>query len=168
LTHNKLNANIRYYWEKVSVSIMQMRLLGALVLATTSSLFASVAMAQTTPYGFAPNRLETLPEAFDRAFFTDSGDFYRNRSTPRQIQYMFGPGLPGKATFPELEIERDALRLNRLYKDALQQQALSDFIIRTPDLPNPFNTTLRQQSDFRRFGPRVEGSEFILETPPLR
>ena len=147
---------------------MQMRLLGALVFATTSSLFASVATAQITPYGFAPNRLETLPEAFDRAFFTDSGDFYRNRSIPRQVQYMFGPGLPGRATFPDLEIERDGQRINRIYKDALQQQVSSDAVIRTPDLPNPFSSTLRQQSDFRRFGPRIEGSEFILETPPLR
>lgn len=147
---------------------MQIRLLGALVIAATSSLFASTATAQTTPAGFAPIRIETLPEAIERAFFTDSGDIYRNRSIPRQVQYMFGPGLPGRATFPDLEIERDSQRLNRIYKDALQQQASSDPIMRTPDLPNPFNTTLRQQSDFRRFGTRVEGSEFILETPPLR
>ncbi|MFB8789384.1 MAG: hypothetical protein U7123_11160 [Potamolinea sp.] len=150
------------------MSVMQMRLIGALVLAATSSLFASTATAQSIPTGFEPIRVETLPDAIERAFYTDSGDLYRNRSIPRQIQYMFGPGLPGRATFPDLEIERDALRLNRIYRDALQQQVSSDSILRTPDLPNPFSSTLRQQSDFRRFGTRVEGSEFILETPPLR
>lgn len=147
---------------------MQIRLLGALVIAATSSLFASSAMAQTRSTGFEPIRVETLPDAIERAFYNDSGDLYHNRSIPRQIQYMFGPGLPGKATFPELELERDALRINRIYRDALQQQLSSDPILRTPDLPNPFNGTLRQQSDLRRFGTRVEGSEFILETPPLR
>lgn len=142
------------------------QLLSVLALAAASSLLATVAKAQTDPSGYEPIRLETLPEAFNRTFFEESGDFYRNRTIQRQIGYLIGPGLPGGAGFPELEIERDAKRLNTLYRDALEQQVSSDPIIRTPDLPNPFNSTLRLQSGSSRFGTRLEGSEFIYQTVP--
>jgi len=145
------------------------KLLSALVLAAASSVLASEAMAQTNPQGFEPIRVETIPEAFNRAFFTDSGTFYRNRSIPRQIQYIIGPGLPGRATFPDLELERDAERINELYNDVLDRQVSSDTVIRTPDLVNPFNTSLGLQPGApRRTGSRVEGSEFIFETLPPR
>ncbi|HEY9890814.1 MAG TPA: hypothetical protein V6D37_03195 [Candidatus Sericytochromatia bacterium] len=144
------------------------QLLSVLALAAASSLLAAAAKAQNDPSGYEPIRLETLSEAFNSAFFEESGDFYRNRSTLRQIGYIIGPGLPGRAGFPELEIERDAKRINTLYRDALEQQVSSDPIIRTPDLPNPFNSTLRQVSGVGRFGTRLEGSEFIYPTvvPP--
>ncbi len=142
------------------------RLLSVLALAAASSLLATAAKAQTDPSGYEPIRLETLPEAFNRTFFQESGDFYHNRTIQRQIGYIIGPGLPGGAGFPDLEIERDAKRITTLYRDALEQQVSSDAIIRTPDLPNPFNSTLRQQSGTGRFGTRLEGSEFIYQTVP--
>jgi hypothetical protein len=144
------------------------KLLRALVVAAASSVLASAATAQTDPTGFAPIRLETVPEAIERAFFRDSGTFYHNRTIPRQGAYILGPGLPGRAAFPDIEIERDAERVNIVYNDALYQQVASDPVIRTLDLPNPFNTTLRGQPEFRRFGSRVEGSEFVFETLPPR
>lgn len=144
------------------------QLLSALTLAAASSVLAAAAQAQTDPSGFEPIRLETLPEAFDRAFFQDSGDFYRNRSIERQIGYIIGPGLPGGAGFPELELERDAKRIHDLYRDALEQQVSRDPIIRTPDLPNPFSSSLRSQFGFNRVGNRVEGSEFNFEALPPR
>jgi hypothetical protein len=150
---------------------MQMRLtklLSALVLATASSVWANGAMAQTDPLGFEPIPVETVSDAFERAFFAESGDFYLNRTLPRQAAYIIGPGLPGRAAFPDLEIERDAERINRLYRDVLDQQVSSDPVIRTPDLPNPFNSSVRLLSESPRFGNRVEGSEFILETAPPR
>ena len=144
------------------------KLLSALVLAAASSVLASAAMAETDPSGFEPIRLETIPEAFERAFYNESGTFYHNRTIPRQIQYIIGPGLPGRATFPDLEIERDAERTFNLYRDALEQQVSSDPVLRTPDAANPFNTSLRLLPDSRGFGNRVEGSEFIFETVPPR
>lgn len=144
------------------------QLLSALALVAASSVLANAAQAQTDQGSFEPIRVETLPEAFDRAFFQESGDFYRNRSIQRQIGYIIGPGLPGGAGFPELEIERDAKRINALYRDALEQQVSSDPIIRTPDLANPFSSTLRSQFGFGRVGNRVEGSEFNYETLPPR
>ncbi len=144
------------------------KLLSALVLATASSVLASAAKAQTDPSGFEPIRLETIPEAFERTIFTDSKDFYHSRSIPGQIRYLLGPGIPGRAGFADLEIERDAERTFNLYREVLEQQVSSDPIIRTLDAPNPFNTTLRLQPSSRRFGGRVEGSEFILESVPPR
>jgi hypothetical protein len=141
------------------------RLLSVLALAAASSLLATAAQAQTTS-GYEPVRVETLPDAFDRNFYQDSGDIFRNSSIQSQINHIIGAGLPGRVNFPELQIERDSKRLNILYRDALEQQVSSDPILRTPDLANPFNTTLRQQSGVGRFGTRVEGSEFIYQTVP--
>lgn len=144
------------------------KLLSALVLAAASSVWASGVKAQTQPVGFQPVRVETIPEAFERAFFTDYGDFYRSRSIPSQIQFILGTGLPGRAAFPELQLERDAERINELYSYLIEQQASADPIIRTPDLANPFNTSVRLLPVSNTFGTRVEGGEFIFETVPPR
>ncbi|HEY9676078.1 MAG TPA: hypothetical protein V6D11_31840 [Waterburya sp.] len=162
------------------------KLIGALVLAAASSGLPLAVSAQTNPstpsealsspripdvnasFTTPPNRLETIPEAFERAFFQESGTFYRNRSIPRQISYIIGPGLPWGAGFPELELERDARRINSLYNEVLELQASSDPIIRTPDLPNPFGSSLRTQYGPRRFGTQLEGGEFNFETLPPR
>lgn len=144
------------------------KLLSAFVLTTASSLLASAAMAEPDSSSYEPIRLVPLDEAFNRAFFKDSGTFYHNRSLQRQFEYMFGPGVPGRAGFPDLEIERDAERVNKLYTYGLDQQVSSDPVLRTPDLPNPFNTSLRQLPQFRRSTLGVEGSEFILPTLPPR
>jgi len=141
------------------------QLISALALAAASSLLATAAKAQTNS-GYGPIRVETIPEAFDRTFYEESGDIYRNSSIQRQIGWIIGPGLPGRAGFPDLQIERDARRIGILYRDALEQQVSSDPIIRTPDLPNPFSSTLRQQTGAGRFGTRQEGSEFIFQTVP--
>lgn len=141
------------------------RLLSVLTLAAVSSLLATAVKAQTTS-GYEPVRIETLPDAFNRAYSEESGDIFRNSSIKSQINHIIGAGLPGRASFPDLQIERDAKRINILYRDALEQQVSSDPIIRTPDLSNPFNTTLRQQLGGGRFGTRVEGSEFIYQTVP--
>ncbi len=164
------------------------RFLSPLILAVASSGLASAAIAQTNPsnppeitttprtqsldtiFYAPPNRLQTIPEAFERAFFRESGDFYRNRRIDRQINYIIGAGIPGQAGFPDLELERDARRIGRLYKELLELQVASDPVFRTPDLPNPFDTSLRLQTspfDARRFGNRLEGSEYIYETVPL-
>lgn len=144
------------------------KLLSAFVLATASSLLASAAMAEPDSSSYEPIRLIPLDEAFNRTFFRDSGTFYHNRSLQRQFEYIFGPGVPGRANFPDLEIERDAERVNKLYVYTLDQQVSSDPVLRTPDSPNPFNTSLRQLPQFRRSTLGVEGSEFILPTLPPR
>lgn len=164
------------------------QLLSALVLAAASSGFMSAANAQTTPlnpvpvveytgprtveldaaFTTPPRRLETVPEAFNRAFFQESGDFYRNRKIDRQINYIIGAGVPWGAGFPDLELERDAERVFKLYRELLEIQASTGPVIRTPDLANPFDTSVRLLSGPPRFGNRLEGGEFIFDTVPPR
>ena len=149
---------------------MAMRLnkwLSLFCITTVANIFASSAIAQTAPSDFEPIRLETIPEVFERAFFNDSGDFYRNRSLQRQFEVIFGPGVPGRANFPDLEIERDAKSINTIYQDVLYQQLYADPLIRTPDLPNPFNTSIMILQGATRFSNRVEGTEFFFETQLL-
>lgn len=144
--------------------------ISVLVLAATStSVFASGAIANPKDSSsFQPIRLESIPDAFDRAINTDSGDFYRNRSIKRQVDLILGPGFFGRTAFPESEIERDAARLNKLYRELMYQQVSSDPILRTPDLPNPYNTSILQLPSSALRGNRVLGSEFFYETLPPR
>ncbi len=81
-----------------------------------------------------------IPEAVDDEFFDVSGDFYRQRTIPDQVRSLLGLGVP--ATFPDLAIEADAEEINELYKELLELQVASDPILRTPDLPNPYTTSL--------------------------
>jgi hypothetical protein len=145
------------------------KLFSVLFIAVASSTWASAATAQTSQSNtarFAPIRVPRISETFNRAFFNESEDFYTNRSIGRQIDVLIGTGLPGRAAYPELEIERDAQLINILYNDVLEQQVASDPILRTLDLPNPYNTSLRVFPAYRSFGNRAEGSEFFLETLP--
>lgn len=142
--------------------------IGGLVVAA-STVMASTALAQTEPSDFEPVRLDTIPNTFERAFFNQSGTFYDNRSLGRQLEYMIGPGGIGSAGFPDLELERDAELINILYEDTLNRQLTSDPMIRTPDLPNPFDTSVRLLPVSGRFrsqaSPQIEGTEFFFEAP---
>ena len=164
------------------------KLLGALVLAAASTGLASAVTAQTAPtsptvvpvpasprtIGVDPyltnknKKIKTNQYKKNRSFFKESGDFYRNRKIPRQINYIIGAGVPWGAGFPDLELERDAERITNLYRELLEIQVSSDPVLRTPDLLNPFNTSVRLLSAPPRFGTRLEGSEFIYETVPPR
>ncbi|MDJ0733947.1 MAG: hypothetical protein QNJ47_07670 [Nostocaceae cyanobacterium] len=132
---------------------------GLLVLFATLG-FPSMATAQTQ----APN-YENTSDAFDRAFFKNDPTIYRNNTLRREIDWMFGPGSILKNSFPENEIARDAELVNIVYRDVLQQQTTSDPYIRTPDLPNPYNTSVMMS-------PRVNadqlqvGTEFRFEQVP--
>lgn len=111
----------------------------------------------------SPNIL-TIEEAFERAFFDNDKPFFDNRSIPRQLDYLFGL----RNSFPENEINRDAKNVHELYREVLRQQVASDPVLRTPDLPNPYNTSLFQLPVFNptnRINP-VQGLEFYEPLPP--
>lgn len=101
----------------------------------------TTALAQSTPE--QPVRGETIPEAYRRAFFTNAPDFYRDRSLLRQLNTFFGIGSITRNGFPENEYVRDAQLINILYQDTLQQQV--GITIRTPDLQNPYDSSLFSQ-----------------------
>lgn len=103
----------------------------------------TTAIAQTQP-SVEPSSPETLAEAFSRAFFTNAPDLYRDRSLLRQLNTFFGIASLTRNSFPENEYARDARLINILYQDALRQQAGST-VLRTPDLPNPYDSSLFSQ-----------------------
>ncbi|MBE9005715.1 hypothetical protein IQ259_11825 [Fortiea sp. LEGE XX443] len=110
---------------------------GLLVLLATGLIFPSVASAETE----TPN-YETANEAFERAYFRHDRNFYENNTPKRQIQNFLGSGSGFRNSFPENEIARDAELINTLYRDVMTQQVGNDPYLRTPDLPNPYDTSL--------------------------
>lgn len=135
---------------------------GLLVLLAAVIAFPSVASAQTeTP------KTETTNDAFERAYFRHDRNFYENGSLKRQLDSFLGSGSSFGGSFPENEIARDAQLLNTLYHDVLTQQVGNDPYIRTPDLPNPYDTSLMMSPRFNSNKLKV-GTEFRFETLPPR
>lgn len=111
---------------------------GALILA-----IASVAMASVKPAQAEPARFHPIGDDFNRQFFEASGDFYHNVSLQGYLGDYLGIGAPsGVVAFPEKEIERDASRVNGLYRRVMQRQVSSDPILRVPDAVNPFDSSV--------------------------
>jgi hypothetical protein len=114
------------------------RLLGTLALVASFTAIADVASAQEVR-----GDVQTIPEAFERAFFRNDRTFYENRSLFRQANYILGQGSLIQNGFPENEIARDARLVNRVYTEALAVQGESDPLLRTADLPTPYTTSLQ-------------------------
>jgi len=114
---------------------------GMLAIAMTISMIAETATAQTTTNNSDDDTV-TLQEAFERAYYSNDRNFFRNRRLDRQVDWILGTGTTFLNSFTDNEIAGDGRAINRLYRDALRQQVLSDGIIRTPDLENPYDTSL--------------------------
>ncbi|MEH2192610.1 MAG: hypothetical protein V7K98_08205 [Nostoc sp.] len=136
---------------------------GLLVLLAAGIAFPSVAFAQTeTP------KPETTSDVFERAYFRHDRNFYENSSSlKRQIDVFLGSGSGFGGSFPENEIAHDAELVNTLYHDVMTQQVGNDPYIRTPDLPNPYNTSLIMSPRLNNNKLKV-GTEFRFETLPSR
>nr|WP_230967874.1 hypothetical protein [Nostoc sp. WHI] len=133
-----------------------------MVLLAASIAFPSVASAQTE----TPN-YETTNDVFERAFFRHDRNFYENGSLKRQLDSFLGSGSSFGGSFPENEIARDAELVNTLYHDVLTQQVGNEPYIRTPDLPNPYDTSLMMSPRVNSNTLKV-GTEFRFETLPPR
>ncbi|MBD2524986.1 hypothetical protein [Nostoc sp. FACHB-133] len=135
---------------------------GLLLLLAAGIAFPSVAFAQT-----ATPRTETTSDVFERAFFSHDRNFYENGSLKRQVDSLLGSGSSFGGSFPENEIARDAELVNTLYHDVLTQQVGNDPYLRTPDLPNPYDTSLIMSPRLNSDKLKV-GTEFRFETLPAR
>ena len=145
------------------------RFFPALGLALTCFSIHNSVSAQVAPvetYGLPTNVIEEALEL-------ESENFFENRDFGSQIEFLLGPGSLRKASFPELEISRDAFLVDRLYRDLLDEQVASDPIIRTPDLVNPYSTSLRLNPRYRALPSDVipvvtpaTGTEFFFDTLP--
>ncbi len=112
------------------------RLSGILVIVLAATGFHQAAIAQPTT-STQPKADETLADIFERTFFNNDPNFFRNRSLGRQLDLMFG-----KSGFTENEINRDAAQVHDLFRTSLKQQTNSDPVIRTRDLPNPYQSSI--------------------------
>lgn len=81
--------------------------------------------------------LPTIPEAFNRAYYSHTGNFFDNRGIWQGFRLIFG--IPN---YVENSISQDGRAVNRLYRDVLEQQTSSGPVLRTPDLPNPYTGSI--------------------------
>ncbi len=79
---------------------------------------------------------ETPYEEFEDAFFSNDRNYFRNRGIPRQVAWIFGLG------FTENEMYKDGRAVHDLYLELLEDQVSTTPRIRTPDLVNPYETSL--------------------------
>jgi hypothetical protein len=84
-----------------------------------------------------PSRYQPMAEDFNRAYRSSSGDYFRNRQLVEQLGDFFG--VP---RFPDQAISQDNKNLNKLYRESMEAQFNSTPVLRTPDLPNPFNGSI--------------------------
>jgi hypothetical protein len=142
------------------VSIKFKALSGLFVLFAAGAGFPCVAVAETA-------NAETANDVVERAFFTNDRTFYDNNSFRRQVDWMLGSGSLFRNSFPENEIARDGELVNVVYRDVLTQQVGNDPYIRTPDLPNPYGTSLLMSPRLNS-NKLKSGTEFRFETMPPR
>ncbi len=121
-------------------------LTGAMVVFTTLCIGSTVT-AQTAPVQ-QYSQYETLADRFEQVFYTNDKEYSENRSFLRQLDFLIGIGGLNNS-YVENEITADTKAVNILYKDALLKQGSSDPVVRTRDLPNPYDTSILQY-------PRVE------------
>jgi hypothetical protein len=146
----------------MNVMGFKFKTLGGLLVLIAAASSPSVALAQDS----APN-YETASDSMERAFFKNDPNFYRNNSFKRELDLILGSGSLFRNSFPENEIARDAELVNTVYRDVMMQQATNDPYIRTPDLPNPYNTSLMMSPRLNQ-GKLRTGTEFRFETMPSR
>ncbi|MGF1513061.1 MAG: hypothetical protein ACFB5Z_05110 [Elainellaceae cyanobacterium] len=101
------------------------------------SLLALVASPIALSESAAAQELEgSIQAEFEDAFFGNDEDFFNNRSIARQVSFLLGIG------FTDVEIVSSGENVHDVYEDVLRLQANSGPIILTPDLPNPYQTSV--------------------------
>ncbi|QLE55018.1 hypothetical protein [Nostoc sp. TCL26-01] len=129
------------------------------VLLAANIAFPSVVSAESP----VPN-YETTSDVFERAYFRNDRNFYENNTPKRQLDSLLGTsGSIFRDSFTDNEIARDAELVNMLYQDVLKQQATNDPYLRTPDLPNPYDTSLLMSPRMNANKLKM-GTEFRFET----
>ena len=118
------------------MSIKFTKLSKILVIATIASLLSLEAKAET----------ESLPVAFEDAYFTKGKNAYKQSSIFGQINTIVG--FTG---FPEQHIASDGRAVNEVYETGLDRQAANGMKIITRDLENPYDTSLLENPSYTAF-----------------
>lgn len=77
-----------------------------------------------------------LIEQMDEVFYSNDQTYNTNRGIPRQISSFIG------ASFLDHEINEDGRLVHEFVTQLWEEQAKSGPLIRTPDLPNPYQSSL--------------------------
>jgi len=109
--------------------------IAGLAAATVGIGFSTAAIAQEFPLVSGVPFGQVSQEFYD-AYFGNSRNFYGNQTFGRQLKFLFGP-------FSENNIARDGKAINELYREVLYKQINAGPIIRTVDLPTPFQYSVR-------------------------
>ncbi len=97
------------------------------------------------------DRGEHFTNVIDRAFYNETLSFYDNTDMFGQMNKIFGwRYAPG--SFFDNTIANDAKTLEAVWRDGLRQQTAGPRI-RTPDIVNPFNSSLTGNPEYLRTQP---------------
>lgn len=118
------------------MSIKFTKLSKILVIATIASLLSLEAKAET----------ESLPEAFNNAYFKKGKNAFRQSSIFEQIDTIVG--FTG---FPERHISADGKAIDNVYQAGLKQQSATGMRMMTRDLENPYDTSLKENPSYSAF-----------------
>lgn len=88
-----------------------------------------------------------IPGLFNRAVNNNTGRFYDYTNILGQLNTLFGWRTFPQGSYFDNMITRDAKLTETLYYDVMQQQQ-SGPLIRTQDLPNPFDTSLQENPSY--------------------
>ncbi len=122
-------------FESLSMSIGCRCAIAGLAAATVGIGFSTAAIAQDFPL-VSGVPFGQIPYEFDNAFFSNERNFYGDVSIRGQLKFLFGP-------FVENSIAGDGKAINKLYREVLYRQMNAGPIIRTLDLPTPFQYSVR-------------------------
>lgn len=75
-------------------------------------------------------------EQMEDVFYSNDQPYYTNRGIPRQISSFIG------TSFVDHEINEDARLIHEFAQQLWEEQARSAPVIRTPDLPNPYQSSI--------------------------
>ncbi|MEM6423670.1 MAG: hypothetical protein AAF651_05160 [Cyanobacteria bacterium P01_C01_bin.73] len=136
------------------------KIIAAIGAAITASLsVVAQASAQQAPR----TDVQTIPEAIDEIYFSNSGTFFENRTIWRQFSFVAAPAW---RSFSESEVEYDAAALELAVQYLQAEQAARDPYLRVPDLRNPYDSSV-QLIPSTQSGRPAPGSELIFERLPL-
>jgi hypothetical protein len=88
-----------------------------------------------------------IPGLFNRAVYNNTGRFYDYTNILGQLNSLFGWRTFPEGSYFDNMITRDAKLTETLYYDVMQQQQ-SGPLIRTQDLPNPYDTSLQENPSY--------------------
>lgn len=93
-----------------------------------------------------PSSPLSLPELINQAYWENSGDFFESATIRGQLNFILGWRNFPEGSYAENNITRDSLLMTIIVNDYFKQLQQREPTIRTKDLPNPFNSSVNQNS----------------------